>query len=468
VAVKPHPTASKDVRSSLGLVEFRVLGPVEAIVAGQPVPLPAAKPRALLAVLLLSRNRVVSVDRLIDDLWGEEPPDTATKALQGYVSQLRKALGADRVLTKPPGYSLRVEADELDLDRFELLVREGRELLTAGNSKAAAQRLGEALELWRGIPFAEFLAEPFARDAGARLEDTRLAALEERIEADLALGRHARLLPELEELVAREPLRERPRGQLMLALYRSGRQADALELYRRTRETLNEELGIEPSLELQELERRMLQHDPTLERARTPARPADDSAPVPLTRRPQLLVLTALALAAVAAVIAAVALTAGGSGKSTSGSGELRSFVDKLEGFLVQSQEGRQAVAAAVGGAFGCKLTPQVALARLDRVQRNRQSLLQQAAALSVPNTQEALRASDLLQQSVHASFAADGHYSDWLAGRRRCGPPDRSPDLKAARAADATATRTKRMFVAVFDPLASRFHQRTWTAGDF
>jgi DNA-binding SARP family transcriptional activator len=456
------------VRSSLGLVEFRVLGPVEAIVAGQPVPLPAAKPRALLAVLLLSRNRVVSVDRLIDDLWGEEPPDTATKALQGYVSQLRKALGADRVLTKPPGYSLRVEADELDLDRFELLVREGRELLTAGDSKAAAQRLGEALELWRGTPFAEFLAEPFARDAGARLEDTRLAALEERIEADLALGRHARLLPELEELVAHEPLRERPRAQLMLALYRSGRQADALELYRQTRETLNEELGIEPSLELQELERRMLQHDPTLERARTPATPADDSAPVPLTRRPQLLVLAALALAAVAAVIAAVALTAGGSGKSTSGSGELRSFVDKLEGFLVQSQEGRQAVAAAVGGAFGCKLTPQVALARLDRVQRNRQSLLQQAAALAVPSTEEAIQASDLFQESVHASFSADGHYSDWLAGRKRCGPADQSPDLKAARAADVTATKTKRMFVAVFDPLASRFHQRTWTPADF
>jgi DNA-binding SARP family transcriptional activator len=450
------------------LAEFRILGPVEAIVAGQPVSLPAAKPRALLAVLLLSRNRVVSVDRLVDDLWGEEPPDTATKALQGYVSQLRKTLGADRVLTKPPGYSLRVAAGELDLDRFELLVREGRERLVAGDSKAAAQRLGQALELWHGTPFAEFLAEPFARDAGARLEDTRLAALEERIEADLALGRHARLLPELEELVAREPLRERPRGQLMLALYRSGRQADALELYRRTRETLNEELGIEPGLELQELERRILQHDPTLERPRTPARLAEEGAPVPLTRRPQLLVVAALVLAAVAAIIAAVALTAGGSGTSKSGSGELRSFVDKLEGFLVQSHEGRQAVAAAVGGAFSCKLTPQVALARLDRVQRNRQSLLQQAAALSVPNTQAALRASDLLQQSVHASFSADGHYSDWLAGRKRCGRPDRSPDLKAARTADLTATRTKRMFVAVFDPLARSFDRRVWEAGEF
>src|SRR5204862_4033969 len=174
----------------------------------------------------------------------------------------------------------------------------------------------------RGTPFAEFESEPFARDAGARLEDARLAALEERIEADLALGRHARLIPELEQLVAREPLRERPRAQLMLALYRSGRQADALELYRRTRATLSEELGIEPGLELQELERRMLQHDPTLERARPAAREAADGEPVPLIRRPQFLVLAALGLAAVAAVIAAVALTAGGSsGTNASGSG---------------------------------------------------------------------------------------------------------------------------------------------------
>jgi DNA-binding SARP family transcriptional activator len=450
-------------------MEFRLLGPVEARVGGRPVRLPAAKPRALLAVLLLDRNRVVPVSRLIEDLWGEEPPETATKALQGYVSQLRKAIGADRLMTKPPGYSLRVDDGELDLDRFELLVREGRELRGAGDSKAAAKRFGEALELWRGPPFAEFRAEPFARDAGARLEDARLAAVEERIEADLELGRHARLVPELEELVAREPLRERPRAQLMLALYRSGRQADALELYRTTRETLNEELGIEPSLELQELERRMLQHDPTLERARAPARPVDEVAPVPLARRPQLLVLAALALAALAAAIAAVALTGGGSsGSNTSKSAELHSFVDKLENFLVQSRDGRRAVAAAVGGAFNCKLTPQDALARLNRVQRNRQSLLQQAAALAVPNTEEALSASDLFQKSVHTSFTADGHYSDWLAGRNRCGPPDRSPDLRAARAADRTATKAKRRFVAAFNPLARRAHERLWSAGDF
>src|SRR5204862_1346499 len=154
--------------------------------------------------------------------------------------------------------------------------------------------------------------------------------------------------------------------------------------------------------------------------------------------------------------------------KSASGNGELRSFVDKLESFLVQSREGRVAVAAAVDGAVSCKLTPQAALARLNRVQRNRQSLLQQAAALAVPNTEEALRASDLLQQSVHASFAADGDYSDWLAGRKRCGPPDGSPELRAAHAADAQATRTKRMFVDAFNPLAGRFHLRMWAATEF
>jgi Bacterial transcriptional activator domain len=268
--------------------------------------------------------------------------------------------------------------------------------------------------------------------------------------------------------VAREPLRERPRAQLMLALYRSGRQADALELYRRTRETLSDELGIEPSLELQELERRMLQHDPTLERARTPAREADEGAPVPLARRPQFLVLAALVLAVVAAVIAAIALTGGGSSGTNAGNGELRSFVDKLENFLGQSRDGRQDVAAAVGGAFDCKLTPQVALARLDRVQQNRQSLLQQAAALAVPNTQEALTASDLLQKSIHASFTADGHYRDWLAGRKHCGPPDGSPVLRAARAADKTATKTKQRFVAAFNPLASRLHERVWSAEEF
>jgi DNA-binding SARP family transcriptional activator len=444
------------------VVEFRVLGPVEAVVDGRSVPLPAAKPRALLAVLLLRRNRVVPVGELIADLWSEEPPDTAAKALQVYVSQLRKAIGADRVQTKPPGYSLRVDDSELDLDVFERLVREGRERLAAGDAEGATEKLGQALELWRGPPFAEFRAEPFAREAGARLEESQLAALEDRIEADLALGRHDRLIPEVEELVARHPFRERLRGQLMLALYGAGRQADALDLYRRTRETLVGELGIEPGPALQELERAILRHDRELAlrgRSRPPAGP-------PSRRRRVPAVAALVLVATLAGGLAALALTLRGS--SGNGDSELRTFVSKVENFLDQSREGRREVAATVAAAFGCNLAPHDAAVRLNRVQRNRQSLLQQIAALSVPDREEALRASDLLQQAAHASITADWHYRDWLLGHKRCRRPDRSADLRAAAAASAKATRTKRAFLAVFDPLARRFHQRVWTAGEF
>jgi DNA-binding SARP family transcriptional activator len=447
------------------VAEFRVLGPVEALVDGAPVPLPAAKPRALLAILLLNRNRFVPTHELIRELWSDEPPDTAAKALQVYVSQLRKAIGSERVLTKPPGYSLRVDEGELDLDTFELLVREGRERLSAGDAQAASEALGRALELWRGPALAEFRAEPFARDAGARLEDARLAALEDRIEADLALGRDARLVPELEELVAREPFRERPRAQLMLALYRSGRQADALEAYRRTRETLVAELGIEPGPELQELEQAILRQDAALQPARV--LPSGKVPPAPPTRRPRRWVLVALVVVAAAAVaIVAVALATRGS--SGAEDAELRTFVAKVENFLGQSREDRRVVAATVGAAFGCKLAPHAAVVRLNRVQRGRQSLLQQIAALSVPNREEALRASDLLQRAAQASIAADWHYRDWLLGRKRCGPPDRSPELRAAAAASARATSAKKAFLVVFDPLARRFHQRVWAAGEF
>ncbi len=447
------------------MVEFSVLGPLEAVVEGRSVPLPAAKPRALLALLLLNRNRVVPVGELIEELWSGEPPETAMKALQVYVSQLRKAIGADRVLTKPPGYSLRVDEGELDLDRFEQLVREGRERLGAGDAKEAAERLEQGLALWRGPALAEFGSEPFARDAGARLEESRLEAIEGRIEADLVLGRHAQLVSELEQLVARHPFRERLRGQLMLALYRSGRQAEALDVYRRTRETLVDELGIEPSQELQELERAILRQDRDLQVGRPAPKPAGSPEAAP-RRRPILVLLLVLVLAALAAGIAALALTRGGS--SGKGDAEVRTFVSKVENFLVQSREGRREISAAIGAAFDCKLTPRVAAVRLNRVQRNRQSLLEQIAALSVPNEEEALRASDLLQKAAHASITADWHYRDWLLGRKRCGPPDGSPDLRAAAAADAEATRTKRAFVAVFDPLARRFDQRVWTAVDF
>ena len=447
------------------MLEFRLLGPVEAVADGRPVSLPAEKPRALLAVLLLSRNRVVSVDRLIDELWGDEPPETATKALQVYVSQLRKAIGADRVLTRSPGYSLRVDDGELDLDRFEQLVREGREQLGAGEPKTAARLLEEALGLWRGPALAEFRSQPFAEEAGARLEESRLAAVEERIEADLALGRHARLVSELAQLVARHPLRERLRAQLMLALYQSGRQAEALELYRHTRETLVDELGIEPSPELQELERAILRHDPSLQPGR-PRLPQPDQGSPPTSRRRYQLVLPLFAVLALAAVAAALALTERGS--SGNDDAELRAFVTKVENFLVQSQDGRQEVTAAIGAASNCKLGAGAAVARLNRVQRNRQSLLQQVAALSVPNDPRALRVSDRLQKAEQASIAADWHYRDWLLSRKRCGAPDHNPELRAARAADVRATQAKQDFLAAFDPLARRFGQRVWAAGEF
>jgi len=443
--------------------EFRVLGPVEAAVDGRVVPLPAAKPRALLAVLLLGRNRVVPVHELVADLWSEEPPDTATKALQVYVSQLRKAIGADRVVTKAPGYSLRVEEGELDLDRFEQLARQGRDRLAAGDAAEAADLLGRALALWRGPALAEFAAEPFARDAGARLDDERLAVLEDRIDAELELGRDDALVPELEELVARSPYRERLRGQLMLALYRSGRQADALDLYRRTRTTFVDELGIEPGPRLHELERAILRHDPNLRPGRKPRPP--DEAPPPRPRRRLLLALVILALA-VGAGVAAIVLTRGGS--SSTDDAELRTFVTKMENFLVQSREGRSQVGATVKAAFACRLAPHAAAVQLDRVQRNRQSLLEQIAALSVPAREEALRSSDLLQQAARESISADWHYRDWLLARTHCGPADNSPELRAAAAASARATRAKRAFVAVFDPLARRFGQRAWTAQEF
>ena len=348
------------------MVEFRVLGPLEAVVDGEPIALPAAKPRALLALLLLNRNRVVSVSDLIDELWGDAPPETATKALQGYVSQLRKALGAERLLTKPPGYSLRVDEGELDLDRFEALIRGARERLGRGDAEGAARELREALDLWRGRPFAEFEAEPFARAATGQLEDARLAAVEDRIEAELVLGRHRELVPELEQLVAREPYRERPRGQLMLALYRAGRQADALELYRQTRETLVEELGIEPSRELQELEQAILRHDESLEPGRRPPLPppgpAGEVAPRP-SRRPLWLVAAALALAATTA-IAAILIWGGGSSGSSAASGDraLRSFTAKLENFLIQSRDGRHQITSALARVSHCALGPRAAV----------------------------------------------------------------------------------------------------------
>jgi len=249
-------------------VEFRILGPLEVLEGKRPLPLTGEKQRALLAVLLLHANEVVSTDRLLDELWGQ-PPAAGSTALRVRVSQLRKTLGKPDVLvTRSPGYVLRVEPDELDLHRFERLVEEAADAQPA----FAAAKLREALSLWRGEPLADFTYAPFAQAAIGRLEELRVAALEKRIEADLNLGRHAELAGELGELVREHPLRERLRGQLMLALYRSGRQAEALEAYQAARRTLVDELGIDPSPQLHELERSILRQDPALE-LETVARP---------------------------------------------------------------------------------------------------------------------------------------------------------------------------------------------------
>jgi len=216
--------------------------------------------RKLLAILLVHANEVVSSDRLVHELWGEHPPKTAVPALHNAVSRLRKALGDAAVRTRTPGYTLEVSADELDAARFEQLVTKA-----AGSApEETAERLREALALWRGPALADFAYEPFTQAAISRLEELHIAAIEERIEADLALGRHDLLVGELGSLVIDHPFRERLRRQLMLALYRAGRQADALAAYQAARQTLNDELGVEPSPALKELERAILQHDPAL------------------------------------------------------------------------------------------------------------------------------------------------------------------------------------------------------------
>jgi DNA-binding SARP family transcriptional activator len=253
-------------------MEFRILGPLEIRSESGLKRDLAGKQRALLAVLLLHADEAVSTDRLIGALWGEHPPDTASKALQVYVSRLRKLLepdGKDFLVTRAPGYALQLGAHELDLRRFERLRAQASSAAADGDPATAEARLGEALLLWRGAPLADLALEPFAQTEIARLEELRLLALEERNEALLALGRHADVIGATEALIADHPLRERLRAQLILALYRSRRQAEALDAYQAARRALVDELGIEPSPELQELERRILRQDPSLELAAT-------------------------------------------------------------------------------------------------------------------------------------------------------------------------------------------------------
>lgn len=316
-------------------MDYRILGPLEVRDGDRLVGLGGDKQRALLAILLLHGNEAVSTDRLIDELWGESPPASAPRTLQTYVSRLRKALNANgtyaspgrdsappplhgALLTGRHGYLLELAPGELDLDRFQELAERGREALASGRPEDAASLLDEALAVWRGPPLAEFTYEPFAQAAIGQLEELRLAAIEERVEADLARGRAHELVGELRHLVARHPLHERPRGQLMLALYRSGRRAEALEAYQEFRRVLSEQLGLDPGRGVQQLELAILARDPSLDLLPTglaadeaaAGSPASPGAAARRHARRRLLALGAVLLAA--AVVGAIMASGGG------------------------------------------------------------------------------------------------------------------------------------------------------------
>ena len=294
------------------MIEFRVLGSLEVVEHDHRLVLGSPQQRALLAALLVHRGQPLSSDQLIDQLWGEQPPPTARKIVQGHVSGLRRVLGDGWLISSGHGYLLQVERDQVDVDRFESLAAEGQRALMADDARRAAELLREALSLWRGPPYAEFAYEPFAQAEIARLEESRLAALAGRIDAELALGEHAQLVGELEALVHEHPSRERFTAQLMLALYRSGRQADGLETYRAARTRLVEELGIEPGRELQTLERAILAQDPALELPRRVPAPDGMVRSRVGVRRGGLLIAGGGALLLAAIVAIALTLASGG------------------------------------------------------------------------------------------------------------------------------------------------------------
>jgi YVTN family beta-propeller protein len=247
-------------------MEFRLLGPLEVVGEDGPADVGAGKRRALLTYLLINANEVVPTERLVDELWGELPPATAAKSVQVYVSQLRKALPAngDVLVTRGSGYVLQLGDDDLDVQRFEHLLAEAQHMLDDGDAKGASATARAALDLWRGPALYDVAYESFAQTEAARLDELRLVALETQMDADLMLGEQARLVGGLEGLVAEHPLRERFRAQLMVALYRCGRQSAALDTYREGRQLLMDELGLEPSAELRELEQKILTQDSDL------------------------------------------------------------------------------------------------------------------------------------------------------------------------------------------------------------
>ena len=333
-------------------MRFCVLGPLEAYENGRSVAVGGGRQRALLALLLVHAGEIVSRDRLIEDLWAGKPPPGGSQNLDVYLSRLRKVFreaGAGDVLaTRAPGYVLH--AEETDARRFETLVAEGREALAAGEGGRAAQVLAEALALWRGMAYVEVADESWARAEAGRLTELRLSATEDRIEAELSLGRQSALVPELELLVARDPTRERLVGQLMLALYRSGRQAGALAAYRAARCSLVEELGLEPGPELRRLEAEVLAHDPVLDLPQKPGPQPTAPRSGPRRRRPR----SALAAAAVllaAAVIAALALTGGSTGSRRAIAADGAGALDLVTGQVAASVPVGSAPAGIAAGA---------------------------------------------------------------------------------------------------------------------
>ena len=316
------------------MLTFRILGPLEVVDDGRPISLGGPKQRALLAILLLRRSEMVGSDRLIDQLWDERPPATAAKTLQGYVSHLRKALGDDVLLTRGGGYLLAAAPEQVDAERFEAIAADARRALSAGDAAGARKLLDEALGLWRGEPLADLGYERFAQGEIARLQESRLVALEDRIEADLALGLDRGLVGEIEGLVNLHPNRDRLRGQLMLALYRSGRQAEALEAYRRACSRLDDELGLQPGPELRALEQRILAHDPTLGAPATttvPPRQTTERGRGARGRGRALIVAGGALLLAAAIAAAVVDLTRGGGGV------ELRAAANSVAAIDVRS-----------------------------------------------------------------------------------------------------------------------------------
>ncbi|HYI75758.1 MAG TPA: BTAD domain-containing putative transcriptional regulator, partial [Gaiellaceae bacterium] len=303
------------VRHLASTLDFRVLGPFEVRDGERSLALGGTRQRSVLAILVLRAGETVSSDRLIDELWGERPPADASTALQQHVSRLRKALEPHGVLvTRAPGYVLEIAPEQLDLERFRTLVDQGRRELADDSADDAARTLRAALALWRGRPLADLVNETFAADVARELDEERLAALELRVDADLACGRHSELVGELTPLVRAEPLRERLRAQLMLALYRCGRQSDALDAYADARQTLVSELGLEPGPELQELQQAILGHDEALRAPQSPVRRR--------RRRWVALVATAIGSALVAVALATFALRDDDAAGSTAVAGE--------------------------------------------------------------------------------------------------------------------------------------------------